>query len=262
MESHISSRTPAGADPHAQWTEPTSGAATGHAPGEPGDAAASGRPSISCSSASATRSPARSWTCSSRARSSRTSRRAPTCAPTCRATAFSRTGRLKAEVKDVPRLLPRRHGQLPAGLQLLLRKRHARGRASDSQHRREQERVHVRHDPRLPPGRAVSVEARGHHAAHDPAAGGAGRADHHPLPPDPRRAGPPGRPRRNRHQRPFPEPEFGDPVPSGRGEVPVFWACGVTSQLAATSVPLPLVITHAPGHMFVSDLKDDELAIL
>jgi len=57
-------------------------------------------------------------------------------------------------------------------------------------------------------------------------------------------------------------PEFGDPVSIRPGEVPVFWACGVTSQLAATSVPLPLVITHAPGHMFVSDLKDDELAIL
>jgi uncharacterized protein YcsI (UPF0317 family) len=53
-------------------------------------------------------------------------------------------------------------------------------------------------------------------------------------------------------------PEFGDPVTIRPGEIPVFWACGVTSQLAATSIPLPLVITHAPGHMFVSDLKDEE----
>jgi uncharacterized protein YcsI (UPF0317 family) len=37
---------------------------------------------------------------------------------------------------------------------------------------------------------------------------------------------------------------------------------GVTSQLAATSAPLPRVITHAPGHMFVSDLKDEDLTIL
>jgi len=57
-------------------------------------------------------------------------------------------------------------------------------------------------------------------------------------------------------------PEFGDAVSIRPGEIPVFWACGVTSQLAATSVPLPLVITHAPGHMFVSDLRDDELTIL
>jgi uncharacterized protein YcsI (UPF0317 family) len=58
------------------------------------------------------------------------------------------------------------------------------------------------------------------------------------------------------------QPEFGDPVTIRPGEVPVFWACGVTSQLAATSAPLPLVITHAPGHMFVSDLKDEDLTIL
>jgi uncharacterized protein YcsI (UPF0317 family) len=57
-------------------------------------------------------------------------------------------------------------------------------------------------------------------------------------------------------------PEFGDAVTIRTGEIPVFWACGVTSQLAATSVPLPLVITHSPGHMFVSDLKDEDLTIL
>jgi uncharacterized protein YcsI (UPF0317 family) len=57
-------------------------------------------------------------------------------------------------------------------------------------------------------------------------------------------------------------PEFGDPVTVRPGEVPVFWACGVTSQLAATLMPLPLVITHSPGYMFVSDLKDEDLTIL
>jgi len=57
-------------------------------------------------------------------------------------------------------------------------------------------------------------------------------------------------------------PEFGDPVTLRQGEIPVFWACGVTSALAATSARLPLVITHAPGHMFVSDLKDEDLTIL
>jgi len=41
-------------------------------------------------------------------------------------------------------------------------------------------------------------------------------------------------------------PDFGDPVTIQPGEIPVFWACGVTSQLAATSTPLPRVITHAP----------------
>ena len=57
-------------------------------------------------------------------------------------------------------------------------------------------------------------------------------------------------------------PDFGDAVTIQPGEIPVFWACGVTSQLAATSAPLSRVITHAPGHMFVSDLKDEDLTIL
>ncbi len=58
------------------------------------------------------------------------------------------------------------------------------------------------------------------------------------------------------------QPDFGDPVTVRDGEIPVFWACGVTSQLAATSAPLSRVITHAPGHMFVSDLKDEDLTIM
>lgn len=57
-------------------------------------------------------------------------------------------------------------------------------------------------------------------------------------------------------------PEFGDRVTIHPGEIPVFWACGVTGILAATSAPLPLVITHAPGHMFVTDLQDEHLTVL
>ena len=43
------------------------------------------------------------------------------------------------------------------------------------------------------------------------------------------------------------------------GEVPVFWACGVTPQAAVMEVKPPFAITHRPGHMFVSDLKDADL---
>ena len=57
-------------------------------------------------------------------------------------------------------------------------------------------------------------------------------------------------------------PDFGDPVTIHPGEMPVFWACGVTSTLAALSASLPLVITHAPGYMFVSDLKDEQMTLL
>jgi len=58
------------------------------------------------------------------------------------------------------------------------------------------------------------------------------------------------------------EPEFGDPVSILPGEIPVFWACGVTSQTAVLSARVPLAITHSPGHMFVSDLRDEDLTIL
>ena len=58
------------------------------------------------------------------------------------------------------------------------------------------------------------------------------------------------------------QPDFGDPVTIRPGEIPVFWACGVTAMIAATSTSLPLVITHSPGHMFVSDLLDEHLTLL
>jgi uncharacterized protein YcsI (UPF0317 family) len=54
-------------------------------------------------------------------------------------------------------------------------------------------------------------------------------------------------------------PDFGDPVPIEPGEIPVFWACGVTPQAVAMAVKPPLLITHKPGHMFVTDLRDTEL---
>jgi uncharacterized protein YcsI (UPF0317 family) len=54
-------------------------------------------------------------------------------------------------------------------------------------------------------------------------------------------------------------PDFGDPVEIRPGEVPVFWACGVTPQAVAMEVRPPLLITHKPGHMFVTDLRDSDL---
>ena len=51
-------------------------------------------------------------------------------------------------------------------------------------------------------------------------------------------------------------PDFGDPVPVGPGQVPVFWACGVTPQAAVMASRPPFAITHAPGHMFVTDVPE------
>jgi uncharacterized protein YcsI (UPF0317 family) len=57
-------------------------------------------------------------------------------------------------------------------------------------------------------------------------------------------------------------PHYGDPVTIRRGEVPVFWACGVTPQAAAAAARPELMITHAPGHMFVTDLLDEQQSVL
>lgn len=51
-------------------------------------------------------------------------------------------------------------------------------------------------------------------------------------------------------------PDFGDAVTIEPGEVPVFWACGVTPQLAILEAKPEIAITHSPGHMFVTDLRE------
>lgn len=50
------------------------------------------------------------------------------------------------------------------------------------------------------------------------------------------------------------QPDWGDPVEAAPDDVPVFWACGVTPQAVALACGVALMITHAPGHMFVADL--------
>ena len=56
------------------------------------------------------------------------------------------------------------------------------------------------------------------------------------------------------------QPDYGDAVPLNPGEVPVFWACGVTPQAAVAASKVDLAITHAPGHMFITDLRAEELS--
>ena len=50
--------------------------------------------------------------------------------------------------------------------------------------------------------------------------------------------------------------EPSDPVEIRPGEVPVFWACGVTPQAALMASRPPFAITHAPGYMFISDIPE------
>jgi uncharacterized protein YcsI (UPF0317 family) len=58
------------------------------------------------------------------------------------------------------------------------------------------------------------------------------------------------------------KPDFGDAVTIKEGEIPVFWACGVTPQAAAMQVRPELMITHAPGYMFITDMKEEKFGVL
>lgn len=51
-------------------------------------------------------------------------------------------------------------------------------------------------------------------------------------------------------------PDFGDAPVIRAGEIPVFWACGVTPQAAIMASHPPFAVTHAPGHMFITDVPD------
>ncbi|MCK5517153.1 MAG: putative hydro-lyase [Desulfobulbaceae bacterium] len=56
------------------------------------------------------------------------------------------------------------------------------------------------------------------------------------------------------------KPDYGESVEIKENEVPVFWACGVTPQNVLRKAKLPFAITHAPGFMFVSDIKNKDYA--
>ena len=58
------------------------------------------------------------------------------------------------------------------------------------------------------------------------------------------------------------KPDYGDAVPVGVDELPVFWACGVTPQAVIAQVKPAFCITHAPGSMLITDLRNTKLAVL
>src|SRR6267142_5589223 len=53
-------------------------------------------------------------------------------------------------------------------------------------------------------------------------------------------------------------PFAGDRIDVGPDELPVFWACGITPQAAVLRAKPPICITHAPGHMLVTDRRNSE----
>jgi uncharacterized protein YcsI (UPF0317 family) len=57
-------------------------------------------------------------------------------------------------------------------------------------------------------------------------------------------------------------PDWGDRQEFRPGDVPVFWACGVTPQAVALASRPSFMITHSPGHMFITDVPNSALAVL
>jgi len=57
------------------------------------------------------------------------------------------------------------------------------------------------------------------------------------------------------------KPDWGDAVEVPAGELPLFWACGVTPQAVVAAMKPEFCITHAPGSMLVTDLKNSQLAV-
>lgn len=54
-------------------------------------------------------------------------------------------------------------------------------------------------------------------------------------------------------------PDFGDAPVMKDGDIPVFWACGVTPQIVLMNACLPLALTHAPGNMLITDVPNHSL---
>lgn len=54
-------------------------------------------------------------------------------------------------------------------------------------------------------------------------------------------------------------PDWGDPTPIEEGEVPVFWGCGVTTQIALAKAKPEFAITHAPGAMLILNIDDERV---
>ncbi len=58
------------------------------------------------------------------------------------------------------------------------------------------------------------------------------------------------------------KPDYGDAVEVREDELPVFWACGVTPQAVIAAAKPSFAITHAPGCMLVTDLRNSSLSVL
>ncbi|MBV9121422.1 MAG: DUF1445 domain-containing protein, partial [Chloroflexi bacterium] len=58
------------------------------------------------------------------------------------------------------------------------------------------------------------------------------------------------------------KPDYGVPIPVGPDDVTMFWACGVTPQQVCLASKPPFMISHAPGCMFITDVRDEDMAVI
>ncbi|HLQ32502.1 MAG TPA: putative hydro-lyase [Chloroflexota bacterium] len=58
------------------------------------------------------------------------------------------------------------------------------------------------------------------------------------------------------------KPDYGTAVEVGPEDVTMFWACGVTPQQVCLASKPPFMISHAPGHMFITDIRDEDMAVI
>ena len=190
-----------------------------------------------------------------RARAAR-ARPARTSPPTCPATAIYRDGEFVERARRHRRAVARRLRELPDRLQLLVRVG-AEPRPACRCATCASSATSPCTAPTSPARRAGPIQRRdgGQHAADQEPRRRQGGGDLRPLPAGARRAGARRQPARARHRRPRAARTTATPSSILDDEVPVFWACGVTPQWVAQRSRLPLCITHAPGKMFVTDLK-------
>jgi uncharacterized protein YcsI (UPF0317 family) len=57
-------------------------------------------------------------------------------------------------------------------------------------------------------------------------------------------------------------PDYGTPVDVAADELPLFWACGVTPQAVVEAANVPFCITHYPGAMLITDLRNSDVSVL
>lgn len=57
-------------------------------------------------------------------------------------------------------------------------------------------------------------------------------------------------------------PDWGTSPPMKPGDIPVFWACGITPQAVALEARVEIMISHTPAHMFITDIRDELLSVI